>query len=203
MEKTMTPSESITQSQIGKIQELLAAGLRKAQLQQEPVQQVIETQGKALTAALVAAVRTFVEAVSNLIARVVRVNRQRTPQEAIAATKRATYTDASVVSAMPKGEGEETTVSFFHVGRRLTDDELEKEFELRKFKPADPYSLAAANEEDPAFADERPNGTHWKDKEGKWCYAAFDRWHDGKRRVGVDRNDDDWGDGWWFAGLRK
>jgi hypothetical protein len=32
--------------------------------------------------------------------------------------------------------------------------------------------------------------------------AAFNRWND-KRNVNVNRNDNDWNDNWWFAGLRN
>ena len=84
----------------------------------------------------------------------------------------------------------------------ISDDDLEKEFELRGLKPADPVSVAAVNEADPAFADEKPHGTHWKDAKGNWYYAAFFRWN-GKRRVDVDRSGNDWDDRWWFAGVRK
>ena len=42
MTKIMTPSEGITAGQIGKIQELLGASLRKSGLQSEPVQQALE-----------------------------------------------------------------------------------------------------------------------------------------------------------------
>lgn len=34
------------------------------------------------------------------------------------------------------------------------------------------------------------------------CYATFNRWND-KRNVNVNRNDNDWNDNWWFAGLRN
>ena len=33
-------------------------------------------------------------------------------------------------------------------------------------------------------------------------WAAFNRWND-ERNVNVNRNDNDWNDNWWFAGLRK
>jgi len=32
--------------------------------------------------------------------------------------------------------------------------------------------------------------------------AAFNRWND-ERNVNVNRNDNDWNDNWWFAGLRN
>jgi len=184
METSMNPSE-MTREQGGKIGDLLVAGLMKASFQSSLVQQVIEQQGKPLVVELVAVVRKFVEAMNGLLVRIVTVNRARTPQEAIGATGRKQYVDASVVSAMPKGNGDTAEVVFFNVG------------------PVDPYSLAAVNEADPAFADEHPNATHWKDFNGKWCYAAFYRWPDGGRHVSVRRRAGGWRDGWWFAGLRK
>lgn len=147
-------------------------------------------------------IEKVVEAVSNLITRLIKVNRSRSPQEALDATNRAQYTDRTVVDAMPKGEGDEVEVLFFKLNRFVSDDDLEKEYELRGLKPADPYSLAAVNEADPSFADEKPNGTHWKDANGYWRYAAFGLWR-GERRVNVHHIDDGWGDYWWFAGFRK
>ena len=133
----------------------------------------------------------------NRIARKVKVNRNRTPQESLDATGRAQYTDRKVVNAMPKGEGEEVEVVFFKPDLSqhndfISDDDLEKEFELRGLKPADPVSVAAVNEADPAFADEKPHGTHWKDAKGNWFYATFDRWFV-KRKVVVSRYGGDWG----------
>jgi hypothetical protein len=152
---------------------------------------------------MVATVRKRVEAVSSMIVRHVKVNRNRTPQQVLDATGRKQYTDSKVVKAMPRGEDDETDVHFFKLGRYVSDADLEKEYELRGLKPADPYSLAAVNEADPAFADEYPNGTHWKDTSGNWCYAAFGRWSDDERYVSVYRNDCGWDGDWWFAGLRK
>ncbi|MCR4279148.1 MAG: hypothetical protein NUV78_00175 [Candidatus Zambryskibacteria bacterium] len=203
MTQVVTPSENtITAGQIGKLQDILGAALRKSGLMSEPTQEVIETQGESLVAELVAAVRKRVEAVSNMIVRLVSVNRSRTPQETLDATGRRQYTDRNVVDAMPKGEGDEATVYFFNLGRYVSDEELEKEYELRGLKPADPYSLAAVNEEDPSFADTHPNGTHWHDANGKWCFAAFDHWR-GERGVFVSRSGRGWHGSWWFAGVRK
>ncbi|OGG73207.1 hypothetical protein A3A38_02325 [Candidatus Kaiserbacteria bacterium RIFCSPLOWO2_01_FULL_53_17] len=201
MDKTMTPS-AITAGQIGKIQELLGARLRKSRLPSEPVQQVLATQGDAVADEMLAAIRTRVEAICNMIVRHVNVNRARTPQEALKATGRNVYANDSVVKTMPKGEGDEAEVHFFKHSRWISDDDLEEEYEKRGLTAVDPYSLAAVNEADPGFADTHPNGTHWKDANGKWCYAAFDRWLDG-RRVNVHRRGNDWRGDWWFAGLRK
>ena len=153
--------------------------------------------------------RERAEVVSNLIIRKVKVNRSRSPQEALDATGRVQYTDRKVVDSMPKGEGDEVEVVLFKPepweyikSGCISDDDLKKAYERRNSKPADPYSVAAVNEADPAFADEKPHGTHWKDAKGNWCCAAFDRWG-GERKVDVHRGGLDWSGRWWFAGVRK
>ena len=151
--------------------------------------------------------RECAEVVSNIIIRKVKVNRSRSPEATLVATTRVQYTDRKVVDAMPKGEGDEAEVVFFklNLSKRngcISDDDLEKEFELRELKPADPISVAAVNEADHGFADKHPNGTHWKNADGKWCFATFSRLG-GARRVNVDCGGGGWCDDWWFAGLRK
>lgn len=207
MAKTMTPSagsskKKTTAGQIDKAVANYRALLEKhsGEFDTEAVQTVLgqsELAGEQL-----AVFRHRVEAVSNLIVRRVKVNRSRTPQVVLEATGRKLYVNDNVVATMPHGEGEETDVYFFKVSRYLSDAALEKEYELWGLKPADPYSQAAVNEDDSSFADDHPNGTHWQDADGQWCYAAFRRWLGG-RSVVVRRLDDVWSDGWWFAGLRK
>ena len=204
--QSMNPSE-MTSAQMGKIGDLLTAGLRKAGLQSEPTQVVIETQGASLTEELVEVIRKRVEGQSNLIVRRVTVNRNRTPKQVLDATGRSKYVTDSVVDAMPHGEGDEVEVVFFKpdLTKRngyISDADLDKEYELRGLKPADPYSVSAVNEADPAFADDKPHGTHWKDSSEKWCFATFVRWND-ERSVHVFRSGHGWHDYWWFAGLRK
>lgn len=203
MAKTMSPSEkSITRGQIAKLQDLLGNALLKSGLPSEPSQQVIEHQGNEVVAGMLAVFRNRVEAISNMLIRHITVNRIRTPMEAINATGRNKYLGTDVVAAMPRGKGKEVDVYFIKRDRYMSDDDWDKELVSYGLKPVDPYSLAAINEADPAFADEHPNGTHWKDANGNWCYAAFNR-GGGKRNVDVHRHGDDWGDYWWFAGLRK
>ena len=204
MTKVVTPS-TITAGQIGKLQDLLAAALRKSGLSSEVVQPIIEIHGATLVAGLVTELRMRVEAMSNIIVRRVPANRTRSPEETLKATGRKLYLNDRVVKVMPRGEGDEVEVVFFKLdlkGGYIADDLLEKEYALRNLIPSDPYSLAAVNGADPAFADKTPNCTHWKDAGGKWCYAAFGCWRDG-RHVDVFRYDSEWSDSWWFAGLRK
>ena len=207
MPKTSTPStEVMTDGQIGKLQELLGAALRKRrkQLLSEAVQGVLGQEGDALQADFLAALRKRVENRSTTISRQVSVNRNRTPQEVLDATKRAQYTDKSVVATMLSGGAgiqESVEVVFFKLGRYISNADLEREYEERGLKP-DPYAQAAVNEADPAFADEHPNGTHWKDANGNQCFVAFGRFGGG-RDLHVDRRVLDWGDNWWFGGVRK
>ncbi|MEI6660163.1 MAG: hypothetical protein WCK91_01935 [bacterium] len=151
------------------------------------------------------------EAVNKLITRAIveEVNRTLTPQEALAATGRKQYVTDSVVASMSKGEGKGAEVVFLkprpeaYVDGIISDDRLEEEYEFFGLKPVDPYSLCAVNEADKAFADNTPNATHWKDREGKWCYAAFYRWSDGGRFVFVRQFGRGWFGLWSFGGLRK
>jgi len=201
MANAVTPS-TMTDGQIDKAVDVLRSKLRKhrEELPSDAVQMVLGQDD--LADELFKGFRARVDRVSSMIIRHVTVDRTRTAKGALDATGRTQYTDKGVVKAMPKGEGDEVEVCFFKIGTWVNDDQLEDEYALRGLIPADPFSLAAVSEADPAFADQYPNGTHWKDAKGRWCFAAFDRWN-GERRVNVDRLDDDWNDRWWFAGLRK
>ena len=204
--KIMTPSvetKTTTEGQITKATANYRAMLEKhaPEFNSEAFQLAL---GQPETASeMLAVLRKRVEAVSNMVSRRAKVDRSLKPREALEATGRKLYVDDGMVKAMPKGEGEDSETVFFKLGRWVSDDDLEKEFELRGLVPQDPYSLAKVNQDDPTFADEKPNGTHWKDKNGNWCFAAFYRWYGGERSVSVYRSNDDWSDGWWFAGRRK
>lgn len=202
---TSTPSKPITDGQIGKTQELLGAVLRKhaSELPSNTVHDVLTSEGSFLQADFLAIMRQRVEQRAKTIVRKVVVKRGRTPQQVLDATKRTQYTDQSVVATMPtNGTGlKNVIVEFFRLSRWVSDADLAREYEERGLTP-DPYAQAAVNEADPAFADKHPNGTHWQDAKGNWCLVTFNRFDDG-RRVSVNRNSDDWGGGWWFAGVRK
>ena len=193
----------LTSGQIGKLEEIFGDGLRKANLQSEPAQRVIENQADALVSELVEMVRKRVEAVSSMIVRRVKVDRSRTPEQVINATGRNKYTDGQVVRHMPRGTGEDTDIHFIPLGRLTSNDDVEKKLNSLGLRLADPESLAKVNEDDPSFADAHPNFTIWKDADGNWCFATFRRWGV-ERGVDVYRSDDgDWGGDWWFAGVCK
>lgn len=197
----MSPStpKVLTSGQIGKLEEIFGDGLRKANLQSEPAQQVIENQADALVSELVEIVRKRVEAVSSTIIRRVKVDRTRSPEQVLDATGRAKYIDGQIVKSMPRGTGEDTDIHFVPLGRLTSNDDVEKKLNSLDLRLADPESLAKVNEYDPSFADAHPNFTIWKDADGNWCFAAFSRWHD-KRDVFVDRRVRDWDGLWWVAG---
>jgi hypothetical protein len=202
--KDMTAStKQITEGQINKSVADYRAMLEKhaSQFSSEAVQIVLGQ--PELVKEQFEVFRRRVEMISNMIVRhVMGVSRNLKPQEVLKATGRNLYVSDDVVETMPKGSGAEADIIFFKLGRFVSDADLEKEYEQRGLVPADPYSLAKVNENDHAFADEHPNGTHWKDPNDNWCFVAFNRWDVG-RRVRVSRSGSDWDGRWWFAGLRK
>jgi len=204
MNTIMSPSTQenvgMTDGQIEKTIDTFRAALRKhkGEFKTDAAQQAVTA--KDLGSDLFAVFRGYVERFSDMIVRIASVNRSRTAEQAISATNRKQYVNAEVVAAMPKGTGDEAKVVFFKLGRYVNDADLDKEYASRGLIPADPFSLATVNEADPAFADEHPNATHWKDVNGKLCYAAFSRWF-GEHGVLVYRFGGGWRDRWWFAGL--
>jgi hypothetical protein len=206
MTQIMTATE-MTDGQIENAVSKLRDAMRKhrSEITSDVAQQVLGVENLGMM--MFTPFRERAEAVSSIIVRKTKVNCSRSSQEAFDATGRKQYTDRKVMDAMPKGVGDEVEVVFFKpdLSNRngfISDDDLEKEFELRGLKPADPISVAAVNEADPAFADEKPHGTHWKDAKGNWCFATFGRWN-GEREAFVNRYVSGWCDGWWFAGVRK
>jgi hypothetical protein len=143
-----------------------------------------------------------VEAVSDMIVLRVQVNRTLTPQQALDATGRQQYTSPNVVNAMPNADDDKVDVHFFKIDYAPQDHQLEREFEERGLRPADPFTLAQANANDPAFADVHNNATHWKAADGRWCCVRFANCPTG-RIVHVVYTGNWWFAGWWFAGVRK
>lgn len=137
----------------------------------------------------------------DMVVRRVKVNRSRTKEQMLEATGCTIDADADVVATMPKGDGDEVEVYFFQVNSVMSDDQAEREYTQNGLIPADPYSVGAVNENEPTFALNYPNATHWQDLNGKWCYVAFGQ-RFGKGFVEVYRYDNEWYTIWWLAGLR-
>jgi hypothetical protein len=129
-----------------------------------------------------------------------KINLKQTAQECLDSTKRTQYVDKDVVRDAPLHTFKKVDIEFFNLGKYVSCDELEKEYESRDLIPTDIREISSLSE---SVLDEKKYvGTQWKDKDGKWCFAAFDLWCGG-RRVGVSRDDNAWRDRWWFAGVRK
>ena len=207
---TAPESERMTDGQIENAVNKLRDAMRKhrGEIGSDVAQQVLGVANIGML--MFAPFRERVEAISNLIVRRVRVNRGRSPQEALDATGRVQYTNRSVVNSMPAATADEVEIVLLKPDLKkynghISDDDLEKEFAscvLGPLDAVDPISLASLNEDDPALADKYPNGTHWRGPKGEWNFAAFYHWN-GRRKVSVDRSDCDWYDFWWFAGVRK
>ncbi|NTW14692.1 MAG: hypothetical protein HGA31_06755 [Candidatus Moranbacteria bacterium] len=204
----MTPSKEMTQGQIDKAVANYRALLEKhsGKFDAVAVQQALGQ--SELADEQFAVLRRRVEMMSNLIVRRTKVDRRRSSQAALDATGRKQYTADEVVNGMPVGDGDEVDVVFFKSEKWeytrpgfMSDDDFEKAL-ARRGLMSDLRAVIAANEDDPEFADNHPNGAHSRDAEGKWCFVAFNRWG-GERDVGVNRNDYGWYGNWWFAGVRK
>lgn len=134
----------------------------------------------------------------------VTVDRTISPQDALYRTGRMQHVSPVVVAAMPGSSRgvEEVEVVFFALRRRVDEEELKGEYLRRGLAPADPYVLAAVNAMDPAFAAGSPNGTHWKNAEGTWCWMTFTS-RMGEHGVKVECSYEVWPSDFWFAGVRK
>lgn len=138
-----------------------------------------------------------------VIIRKVKVNRTLTGHEAIHATNRRELLEDEVVSAMPNGTENEIEIHFVHLKGSVAAKNLEAELDKLGYKLTDPHTLAAANEAESEFANEYPNGTQWKDANGKFCLEAF---HfnpvTDERQVNVYCFDYNWPN-FWFGCVRK
>ncbi len=211
MAKTMIASEHplMTDGQLDVLVDKFRAAARKhrAEFTSEATQQVLGLENLGME--LLAPFRARFEAISRFIVRKVKVDRSRTPQQALDATGRKQYITRSVVDAMPrtKTEGiEEVDFYLFRprpeaiVNGVISCKALEAEFAFNSLKP-DPIAQAAFNEQNPEFAHTQPNGTQWRDKDNKFCFAAFFR-IGGAPCVNVNRDGSGWDDGWVFGGVR-
>ncbi|MBP9802332.1 hypothetical protein KBC40_01955 [Patescibacteria group bacterium] len=143
-----------------------------------------------------------VQLISDMIVRHVKVDRARSYQALLDATGRKQHVrDKSLLETIPPGHGEEVDVFFFPTRRSLNEDEVRKELDFFKLRP-DFAAQAQVNIDDPAFADEYPNGYRWRTVDGKRCFAAYSC--SGERYVSIDSIVDDGGkDFWWYGGVPK
>lgn len=111
------------------------------------------------------------------------------------------YGDETLLNSFPKIQ--KGTIELFTIGKYVSDDQLEKEYQKRGLIPLDPISLTMYLQDTSILDNKKYIATHWKNADGKWCYIAFSPWGGGKRSVGVGQSGYDWDDDWSFAGVRK
>jgi len=206
MTQSHAPSAKLaTREQIGKLCDKLSHRLQKNGTKSKPFLAAVKAHGDEMVTDCAAIIQKYLDMVSTIIVHYVSVDRSRTPQQALDATGRKQYVDKDVVDAMPRGTGKKVKMTYFkpdpsaYKNGVLTCDGLAAEYKKRKLKP-DPQAQIDDNAANPAFADTTPNACQWVDKDGKYCCATFGRWRGG-RDVRVDRDDDDWVDGWSFGGV--
>lgn len=169
------------------------------------IQDVVEQEGDQIVQQAFEDLRARVERRSKMIVRRVRINRSLSPMQLVDASKRVKYVNEDVLDTMPRKstEGEEEVdMYFFNEGRYLSVDEQEKV--LAEYGLEHDYAAQCqVNIDDPAFADEHPNGMQWRDSKNRPFFVAFGRGFDDERDVGCDRSGGGWGVSWWFGGVRK
>jgi hypothetical protein len=201
----MSPSVSptpITAGQIGKIQELIGAGLRKSRLQSQPVQELLETRADLLVDTIVEFIQRRAEEISSmLVHHVENVDRGVSAYDLLKLTQRKLHVEHPLANSLPRDGRESDDVFFFRIPRGTRNIDLEQVFAKRGLKPADPYALAQVNLDDEAFSGRYPNATYWRDEMGRFVGLAFYE-KDGARSIIVDSSDGVWHDQWWLAGVR-
>src|SRR3989344_7785496 len=164
--------EVITAGQIGRASDRFSERCRTnaVSLPKDIVQEVLEHEGDQIAQEMFEALRSHVERRASMIVRRVTVDRTITSQQALDATGRKQYTDQGIVDEAAVIGGKvadedlyifKPDASAFDEHGLISDDNLERQFELRGLNPTDLYQIAGLNKADSAFADEKPNGTHW------------------------------------------
>lgn len=206
-----TPSSSsgvITDDQIREFQDLLATALRSSSLSRELARRLLTSQRDPVLADVVRTLRRHVDAQADMIVRRAKMTREHrvtkgsSVAEGFFGGRTIRYGDHRLIDDLPKWDGpNEVDVYFFKVGRLINNDDLEQEYAIRRLSPAHPRLLVAVNYMDPPFAKTYPNGTHFRDLDGRWRYVACYEGYSPSVDVGYVYQD--WTEKWWFAGTPK
>lgn len=207
---TTTAVEVATEEQLGHILDQQKRRIRARGLTKDEANVIIRNGNRYLPVmdraadVLIDRVRSEI---ANTIVRSFKIDPTRTPQAALDATGRKQYVNSDVVATMPTDGLTEGEMIFFkpdpssYKDGYISDDALAKEYDSRGLKPH-PLAQASINEADPAFADNTPNGCHWKRTDGGYNFLTFNHWID-ERVVFCNRRDDVWYVDWSFGGVRK
>lgn len=208
MAQTMTTSK-MSDGQVERAVELFEAQLRKqaSRFSREAVQMAFSD--STLSVEWVRVLSSRVKKIECMIVRhVENVDRTRSPHEVLDAFTCLKHICRDCVDAMPRGTGSGADVYFFKLKFKrgiyhyVEDAYLAREYALRGLIPADPYSLAQVNLDDPDFADNHPNTTQWRDIDGGVVYLLFDS-NNVDSRLGLHSTAHNLNKDFWYAGLRK
>lgn len=132
-----------------------------------------------------------------MLVRPFKLNRTKTRTWMIHALGRVEYVDYDILATMPTDGPNEGEMYFFLLKKFTPVSKLSSEFTKRGLVPHYMAQIQV-NINDPAFADEHPNGMQWRKD---YC-VAFSRW-DGERGVNVSCHNSVWSNFWWFGGVPK
>lgn len=168
MVQTVTPLP-ISNEQIAKLNDLLAAALRKKSMPRHDIQRIIETYGGLVARDWVTRLQMYIDAKTEMPTRRVTVDRSRTFEQAARAAAGSHYIHvAEIVGVPPVGEAVDMTVVLFQAPRDCTLLELEQCYDALGLVRADPFSVLAAYEAELGFLKDHRIVTHWKDAHGDW-----------------------------------
>ncbi|MFH0852987.1 MAG: hypothetical protein V1853_01100 [bacterium] len=139
-----------------------------------------------------------------LIHRHMRVDRRRTSEQVIGATRRHGHVSRAALKTMPREGNQEEDIFFFKMPsvHDVGTDEVIDAYDRHGLEP-DPVGVAKVNEDNPFFADGYPNVCLWQDSQGRWCYVLFCSQHS-EFILDVDFYNGTWsGWRWWFGGRHK
>ena len=137
----------------------------------------------------------------NTIVRRVLVDRTRTLQEALDATGCVQDVNPDVMKVTPLCVGEEVDVYFFDYDPEL--GHLDSQYTAYGLE-VDPIAQAKVNEDDPTFADDRPNCCEWGMEENSvMSFSTTTENGERVRRVDVFKYTGPWPPGYRFGGIRR
>jgi hypothetical protein len=115
---------------------------------------------------------------------------------------RTFYGNADILLTCPKPVGiQEVSITLWEESGLLSCETLDARYMEKGLAP-NPWHLVAFALMQPDFADKRAIATQWKDADGNFCYAVFNRWHD-ERKLSVHRDSVGWGGNCLFSGSGK
>jgi hypothetical protein len=186
----------VTEAQIREAGEKIRAELVKLSLPSWYIEKLITINAKKVAQSLDEVFQGCVGMFNEVIVRKVKVDRNRTSEQVLAATgKRVT-----IAGNMPNGAGEEVDVFFFPITKSPDKYTIYWGLKLHGLK-ADPYAVAQVNIDDPEFATTHPNGTLWERNPNSGSNSDWSHLQVTAEFVEVSISWQRWHGEWWIGGV--